>query len=122
LPEVREYFGDDLLASHPGATLFWEHGGYLTSLVDRCRRTIVDCDPNSVFHIGDMTGSIVKATHHPDAPDVSRRVSRAAAIQQFIQRTLQTHYPTDRDFLLACDAVVTFAQRHDLAVLQKLRA
>jgi hypothetical protein len=122
LPEVREYFDELLLANNVGARLFWEHGGYLTSLVDRHRRNIVDCEPTKIFHIGDMTGSLVKKMHYPDASDVRKRVARAAAIQQFIQCTLQTSYDTDHDFLLACRAVATFARNNDFAVLQKFRA
>ena len=121
LAEVREYFDEELLARNPGASLFWEHGGYLISLIDRYQRKIVDCEPAKVFHIGDMTGSLVKRIHYPDASDVTQRVARAAAIQKFIQHTLETSYETDHEFLLACHAVVAFARENDLAILQRFR-
>jgi hypothetical protein len=121
LAEIREYVGEELLSNNPGASLFWEHGGYLISLIDRYRRKIVDCEPAKFFHIGDMTGSVVKGTHFPDASDVPERVSRAAAIEKFVQATLETRYETDPDFLLACHVIVGFARKNDLAVLQKFR-
>jgi hypothetical protein len=121
LAEVREYFGEDLLAENPGARLFWEHGGYLISQIDRQGRTIVDCEPAGVFHLGDMTGSVVKGAHFPDAPDVPGRVSRAASIRQFIQRTLAEGASTDDDLSRACQAVVAFARDHDFAILQQYR-
>lgn len=122
LPEVQEYFDAELLAKNPGVSPFWEHGGYLISLVDSHRHKIVDCEPTKVFHIGDMTGSFVKGTHYPDASDVAQRVARAAAIGLFIQRILETSPETDHDFLLACHEVVAFARKNDFAVLQKFRA
>jgi glycosyltransferase involved in cell wall biosynthesis len=121
LPEVREYFDEELLANNSGANLFWEHGGYLISLIDRHRRKIVDYEPAKVFHIGDMTGSLVKGTHYPDASDVAHRMARARSIQQCIRHTLETRYENDHDFLLACHAVVAFARNNDLAILQKFR-
>jgi len=121
LADVRAYFGEDLLAEHPGARLFWEHGGYLISQIDRQGRTLVDCEPSGVFHIGDMTGSVVKGAQFPDAADVPRRVSRAGAIRQFIQRTLEGREGTDRDLARACEAVVAFAREHDFEILQQFR-
>jgi glycosyltransferase involved in cell wall biosynthesis len=121
LPEVRGHFCEQLLAKNPAAHLFWEHGGYLIALIDRCRRKIVDRPPAKVFHIGDMTGSVVKSTRYPDAPDVPKRVARVAAITQFIQRTLETADENDDDFLAACHRVVAFALNNDFAILQKYR-
>ena len=121
LAEIRQYFGEELLVNNPGASLFWEHGGYLISLIDRHGRKIVDCEPAKAFHIGDMTGSVVKATHFPESPDVPKRVSRAAAIEKFIQRILERGYETDHDFLRACHVIVAFAGNNDLAILQKFR-
>jgi len=119
--EVREYFGQELLANNSGAKLLWEHGGYLISLVDRYQHKIIDCEPSKVFHIGDMTGSMVKATHYPGAADVAHRLSRAVSIKQFIQRTLEIRYESDDDFLRACHAIVAFARKNDLPILQKFR-
>jgi len=122
LAEIRQYFDEELLVNNPGASLFWEHGGYLISLIDRYRCKIVDCEPTKFFHIGDMTGSKVKETNFPDALDVTKRVSRAAAIEAFIQRTLETDYETDHDFLLACHDIAEFARKNDFAILRKFRA
>jgi hypothetical protein len=122
LPEVREYFGEQLLAGTPRARLFWEHGGYLLSLIDRSECTVVDHESSHVFHIGDMTGSAVKAVHFPDAPDVSMRVARANAIESVIRRTLAASYESDDAFLTACRRVATFARQNDLAALQAFRA
>ena len=122
LPEVRRYFGEQLLAGAPGAQLFWEHGGYLLSLIDRSECRVVDHESPNVFHIGDMTGSAVKAAHYPDAPDVSMRVARANAIESVIRRTLVAAYESDDAFLAACRAIAAFARQNDLAALQALRA
>ena len=120
-PAVRAYFDEELVARNPGVSLFWEHGGYLIALVEHHRRRVVDRQSTGVFHIGDMTGSFVKGTHFPDDSDVGRRVGRAAAIEQFIQRTLETRHETGRDFLLACRAVAAYALENDFAILKQFR-
>jgi glycosyltransferase involved in cell wall biosynthesis len=119
---VRAYFDEELIARNQSVSLFWEHGGYLLALVDHHRRRIVDRQFPGVFHIGDMTGSFIKGTHFPDAPDVGRRVGRAAAIEQLIQRILATQYESNQDFLLACRTVAAFALKNDLAILKQFRA
>ena len=121
LAEVREYLGEELLAANPGAQLFWEHGGYLVSQVERQGLTIADCEPAGVFHLGDMTGSVVKGAHFPDSPDVPGRASRAAAIDGFIRRAIEDGASTDAGLSRACQAVVAFARTHDFAVLQEFR-
>jgi hypothetical protein len=119
---VRAYFDEELVATNPGVSLFWEHGGYLIALVDHYRHRIVDRQNTGVFHMGDMTGSFVKGSLFPDASDVGRRVARAATIEQFIHRTLETSFETDWDFLLACRAVAAFVLKNDLAILKQFRA
>ena len=119
---MRAYFDEELVARNQSVSLFWEHGGYLLALVDHHRRRIVDRQFPGVFHIGDMTGSFIKGTHFPDASDVGRRVGRAAAIEQLIQRILAKPHETSQDFLLACRAVAAFALENDFAILKQFRA
>lgn len=120
LPEFPDFFDAALIAAHPGAPLFWEHGGFLTAQVARHGARIVHCPPRS-FHIGDMTGSVVKAARFPGETDVPHRLARSSAIRQHIVDMLAMPYRDDANFLQACHAVAAFALDRDLLPLSHFR-
>jgi len=120
LSEFSAYFDEALIAAHPEAPLFWEHGGFLTAQVERHGARIVDRQPKA-FHIGDMTGSVVKATLYPDEPDVPHRLARSRAIRRIIVDTLAASYGDGADFRQACRNIAAFALDQDLPQLRHFR-
>ena len=119
--EILTYFDRDLIAAHPGVPLFWEHGGFLTAQVDRHGCKIVDRPQRKTFHIGDLTGSVVKAANYPDEADAPRRLARSKAIKQVISDSLERTYASETGFLKACRNVVSFAMERDLPQLKAFR-
>lgn len=120
LAEFRAFFDETLIAAHPEAPLFWEHGGFLTAEVARYGARIIDYRAK-VFHIGDMTGSVVKAARFPDEADAPRRLARSSAIRRHIVDMLATPYTDGADFRQACRAVEAFALEKDLPQLRHFR-
>ena len=119
--DVLPYFDSDVIAENPGVPLFWEHGGFLTAQVDRQGCRIVDAPQRKTFHIGDLTGAVVKATNYPAEADVPRRLARSKAIKAFIVHSLQRPYGSESEFLEACGAVVSFAMERELPQLKAFR-
>lgn len=121
MEEVKAYFDQELMSRNPKACLFWEHGGYLLYLAEQKNRKISNIKSTKIYHIGDMTGSVVKRTMLPWGHDIDHRNARVLTINKLICHILKETRDDEEAFMQGCQEIAAYSQQNDIDILQFAR-